>query len=216
MSAVELVIFDCDGVLVDSERISVDVSLQVLNEFGLGVTRAQVIERFVGGTDGLIEATIERETGRRLTEAETSDIRSRYRDAFEQRLEPVCGVAEMLPEIQHPTCVASGSRPEALRLKLEICGLLHYFGGNLFSASQVAAGKPEPDLFLFAAATMGVDPERCVVVEDSVYGVAAARAAGMRALAYGGGLIAAAALAGPATVIFEDMRQLPQLISELA
>ncbi|HEX3804911.1 MAG TPA: HAD-IA family hydrolase [Solirubrobacteraceae bacterium] len=215
MHGVELVIFDCDGILVDSERLSVDISVQVLNDFGLYLTRAQVIERFVGATDGLIEATIERQTGRQLTEAEHAGMRSRYRDAYEQRLKPVRGVTEMLPAIRHPMCVASGSRPDVLRRKLEICGLLPYFDGRLFSASQVAAGKPAPDVFLLAAAAMGASPKRCVAVEDSVYGVAAARAAGMRALAYGGGLIAAEALAGPDTVIFEEMDQLPSLIGEM-
>lgn len=213
---VELVIFDCDGILVDSERLSLDITVQVLNDFGLDLTREQAIERFVGSTDGSIEATIEERIGRELLAPERHEIRARYREAYEQRLEPVPGVPEMLPEISPPMCVASGSRPEILRRKLEICGLFSYFDGHLFSASQVAAGKPAPDLFLFAAAAMGVAPERCIVVEDSVFGVAAARAAGMRTLAYGGGLIAARELAGPGTVTFDDMRRLPRLIDQLA
>lgn len=215
MAPVELVIFDCDGVLVDSERLTVDLDVDVLVQFGLRFTRDEVIDQFVGRSDGLIEATIEASLGRPLSPIERERIDRLHVELFEQQLEPVDGVVEALQAIPYRMCVASGSNPESLLRKLRLCGLLEWFDGRLFSSAQVAEGKPAPDLFLFAAESCGVPPSRCVVVEDSRYGVAAARAAGMRAFAYVGGMVAPASLAGPGTVLFDDMRRLPALIADL-
>ena len=128
-------------------------------------------------------------------------------------LRPVEGIPEVLKQITQPVCVASNSKPGGLRWKLELCGLLDRFDGNVFSASQVQNGKPAPDLFLLAAKTMAVEPASCVVVEDSPSGVRAARAAGMRVLAYLGGMVAPEVLEGPGTVLFDDMLALPELIA---
>ncbi|MGH2843202.1 MAG: HAD family hydrolase [Solirubrobacteraceae bacterium] len=209
----ELVIFDCDGVLVDSERLAVDICVEICAEHGLELTREEIIERFMGRSAGLIEAMIEERLGRVLTDAERRRNGSRFTAVYERDLVGVAGAAQALAAITHSKCVASGSRPAAIRRKLELCGLLEHFDGNLFSAFQVAHGKPAPDLFLFAAAQMGVEPSRCVVVEDSPYGVQAARAAGMPALAYAGGMVRREALASPGATVFDDMRELPALLS---
>ena len=136
------------------------------------------------------------------------------RQRFEAELEPVPGIVEALERISLPACVASSSPPEQLRFKLELTGLYERFAGRIFSASEVANGKPAPDLFLHAAARMGAAPDSCVVVEDSRYGVQAARAAGMDVLGYAGGVTPAEALAGPRTVVFDDMRSLPELLCD--
>lgn len=208
----DLVIFDCDGVLVDSERIAVELDVQICAEFGLALTREELIRRFMGRSGGLVQVMIEDHLGRRLSSAEAHGIGARFTQAFEQELRAVIGVSDALDAITQPVCVASGSNPSALRRKLALCGLLERFDGCLFSATEVANGKPAPDLFLLAARRMGVDPARCVVVEDSPYGVQAARAAGMRAFAYVGGMVTRETLSGPGTVLFDDMLALPELL----
>jgi len=211
--SVELVIFDCDGVLVDSERLAVDIDQQILAEFGLPMSREEVIRRFMGQMEGLRDLAIEEHIGRSLTAAE----RDRMELMFEQRcvadLRAVDGIPHVLEQITQATCVGSNSKPDSLRWKLDLCGLLGRFNGHIFSAAQVQNGKPAPDLFLFAAQTMGVEPAQCLVVEDSPSGVRAARAAGMRVLAYLGGMVAPEVLEGAGTVLFDDMRALPQLIA---
>jgi HAD superfamily hydrolase (TIGR01509 family) len=208
---VELVIFDCDGVLVDSEPIAVRVDLLVLAKFGLELSEAEVIERFVGRSPAVMRQAIEAHIGRPLADGlESYD--HLYRTAFEAELTTIDGIEEALAQITQPICVASSSEPESLRRKLRLTGLTQHFDGHVFSGSEVPNGKPAPDLFLHAAAKMGVEPSRCVVVEDSPYGLQAARAASMDALAYVGGLIAVKSLEGPRTTLFDDMRDLPGLI----
>jgi HAD superfamily hydrolase (TIGR01509 family) len=129
-------------------------------------------------------------------------------------LQPVDGILEALDAISTPSCVASSSTHEHLRFGLGLTGLLERFDGRIFSATDVEHGKPAPDLFLLAAGTLGVAPDRCAVIEDSRYGVEAARAAGMGAFGYAGGLTPADRLAGPATTVFHDMRELPALLRE--
>ncbi len=211
-----LVIFDCDGVLVDSERLTVEIERQILSEFGLEFTTAEVVARFMGRSEGIVEATIEQSIGRVLTPDEREQMAERFAASYERHLVPIAGIAEALNAIRSPICVASSSKPEGLRWKLELCGLLERFDGAIFSAVQVAHGKPAPDLFLLAAATMGFEPSRCVVVEDSPYGLQAARAAGMCAFAHVTGMIPEEVLAGPGTVLFSDMRELPGLIGAAA
>jgi HAD superfamily hydrolase (TIGR01509 family) len=207
------VIFDCDGVLVDSERISVRIDARVLAELGWPLTEAEVIERFVGRSEAYMISEIEAAIGRRLPPDWEDPFRSLYRVAFEAELEPVDGVIAALDAIASPTCVASSSSHERLRHTLGLTGLLERFNGRIFSAEDVRHGKPAPDLFLHAAASLGADPARCAVVEDSRYGVEAARAAGMRAFGYAGGLTGADRLAGRATVVFDDMRDLSALLA---
>jgi len=209
--SIGLVIFDCDGVLVDSEPIAVRVDLLVLAEFGLELSEAEVIERFVGRSADVMLEAIEAHLGHALPDRLES-FEHLYTDAFETELAPVDGVKEALDQITHPACVASSSEPASLRRKLQLTGLHTRFAGRVFSASEVTNGKPAPDLFLHAADKMGLEPSRCVVVEDSRHGVQAARAANMNALAYAGGLTPAHALEGPRTIVFDDMRKLPELL----
>ena len=210
--AYELVIFDCDGVLVDSERLSVRVDAAVLTTLGWPITEEEVIERFVGRSQEYMESQIEAYLGRPLPERWEEETRPLYRAAFEAELEPVDGIVEALDAIELPTCVASSSSHERIRYTLELTGLYERFAGRIFSGTEVANAKPAPDVFLHAAERMGVEPGACAVVEDSRYGVEAACAAGMGVFAYAGGVTPAERLRGAGTVVFEDMRDLPALL----
>jgi HAD superfamily hydrolase (TIGR01509 family) len=212
--APELVIFDCDGVLIDSERLAVRVDVEMLRELGWPLTEAEVIERFVGRSDRDTRAAIEAHLGRRLPEGWDEQMDRLYREAFAAELTPVAGIVGALDAISAPTCVASSGTHDHLRYTLGLTGLYERFAGRIFSAEDVREGKPAPDLFLFAAERMGVSPAACVVVEDSHSGVLAARAAGMEVLAFAGGLTPARLLTGPGTTVFEAMRELPGLLGQ--
>ena len=213
MSPLSLVILDCDGVLVDTERIAVRIDVRVLAELGWPMTEAEVIERFMGRSDAEMTAQIEARLGRSLGASWEEPFRHLYREAFAAELKPVSGIVEALDAITIPTCVASSGTHEKIRFTLGLTGLYDRFAGRIFSVSEVARGKPAPDLFLHAAARMGVAPAACAVVEDSPYGVQAARAAGMHAFGYAGGLVPRRSLEGPRTVVFDDMRTLPALLA---
>ncbi|MBV6700671.1 HAD family phosphatase [Kitasatospora aureofaciens] len=209
---IELVIFDCDGVLVDSEVIAARIQVRLGAELGWPLTEAEVVERFIGRSEASNHAAVAERLG-----AATADLWGKrfvelHAEAVDAELTPVDGLPEALAAITLPTCVASSGSHEKMRHTLGRTGLYDHFAGRIFSATEVGRGKPAPDLFLHAARTMGVDPSACVVVEDSLPGVQAARAAGMRALGYAGGLTPAERLAGPGTVVFDDMRRLPELI----
>ncbi len=212
MQGFDLVIFDCDGVLVDSERIAVRIDAVVLGELGWPLTEAEIAERFVGRSEAYMVEQIELALGRSLAPAWDARYQRLYREAFEAELEPVDGIVAALDAITAPVCVASSSSHERLRHTLGLSGLLDRFDGRIFSAEDVRNGKPAPDLVLHAAATLGADPSCCAVVEDSRYGVEAARAAGMRAFGYAGGVTPAERLRGPATTVFHDMDELPGLL----
>jgi HAD superfamily hydrolase (TIGR01509 family) len=208
-----LVIFDCDGVLVDSERIAVRVEAEFLAELGWPLTEAEIIERFMGHTSEYMDQAIEFQLGSHLPQDWKDQFQRRYREAFAAELVPVDGVLEALDQITVPTCVASSGSHDKLRFTLGHTGLYERFEGRIFSGYEVVNGKPAPDLFLHAAARMGAEPARCAVVEDTPPGVLAARAAGMRAFGYAGGLTPPERLRGEATVVFEDMRELPRLLA---
>jgi HAD superfamily hydrolase (TIGR01509 family) len=213
---IRLLIFDCDGVLVDTERLGVRVEAEICTELGWPLTEAEVVERFLGRTNTFMISEIERELGRSLPNVWEEMFVPRYRAAFEGELLAVDGVVEALDRISITTCVASSGTHEGMRETLGRTGLYERFAGRIFSATEVEHGKPEPDLFLHAADRMGVRPEECAVVEDSIAGVQAARAAGMTVFAYGGGLVPARLLEGPNTFVFADMRELPDLLDRLA
>ncbi|MFZ4893736.1 HAD family hydrolase [Plantibacter sp. Mn2098] len=211
----DLVIFDCDGTLVDTERISVRVNLKLLTEAGSTLTEADIHEHLVGASYETYIKLVEENLGRTLDPTWLDRWGQAFRDACAADLEAVDGVGEAITEILEagsPICVASNSAHPDIKRNLEHTGLHEHFDGSIFSASDVATGKPAPDLFLHAAATFGIDPSRCIVIEDSPVGVAAARAAGMRVYAYAGGVIPEARLVGPNTHVFHDMRELPALI----
>jgi HAD superfamily hydrolase (TIGR01509 family) len=209
----ELVIFDCDGVLVDSERLSVRIEVAILADLGWPLTEREIVERFVGRSDEQMRREIEAYLGRALDDDWEDAYAHLYRDAFEHELTAVPGVVAALDRIDAPTCVASSGTHDKMRFTLGMVGLYDRFEGRIFSATEVEHGKPAPDLFLHAARRMGAPPERCAVIEDSRWGVEAARAAGMTALAYvGGGLTPVGALQGPGTTVFSDMADLPALL----
>ena len=208
----DLVIFDCDGVLVDSEPISIRVDADVLAEVGLHLSEQEIIDRFVGRSPAVMREAIERHRGGPLPEDWLAHSRSRYTEAFARELRPIDGIEDALDAISAATCVASSSEPDELAYKLKLTGLYERFAGRIFSAVEVASGKPAPDLFLHAAAQMGASPGACAVVEDSQYGVQAARAAGMAAFGYTGSVTPAQMLEGPGTTVFGDMRELPRLL----
>jgi HAD superfamily hydrolase (TIGR01509 family) len=205
---IRFVIFDCDGVLVDSEAISNRVLAGLLTEIGLPMTPAQSIEAFMGQSWKRVRAWAE-ERGAPLPEG----FRRRYLDtmfaAFEQELQPVPGIVAALDAISLPDCVASSASVEKMRFTLGHTGLWDRFEGRIFSATEVEHGKPAPDLFLHAAASMGWEPADCAVVEDSPAGVAAALAAGMTVFGYAG-TTPAARLEGAR--VFTDMAELPALL----
>ena len=212
----ELVIFDCDGVLVDSERLSVRIDVAYLDRLGWPMDEAEVIERFVGRSDADIRADIELRLGGPIPAEVEEEFGRLYRETFERELVAVDGITEVLDALAARatrTCVASSGEHVRIRTSLALTGLASYFDERIFSAEDVAHGKPAPDLFLHAAEVMGVGAAACAVIEDSVHGVEAARAAGMRAFAYAGGVTRADRLAGPGTIVFDDMRALPDLLA---
>lgn len=213
---VDLVILDCDGVLVDSEVLAVEIDRAVLAELGWDITAEEVVERFVGKSHASFTAEVAAHLGRPLADDWDAPYLHRYADAFEAHLRPVDGIEDALDRITTRTCVASSGGFPKIHANLARTGLLPRFAGRISSATEVEHGKPAPDLFLLAAARMGVDPARCVVVEDSPYGVQGARAAGMRALGYAGGLTPAHRLRDAGATAFDDMCDLPRLLRELA
>lgn len=207
----DLVIFDCDGVLVDTERLMVELEAVILTEMGWPMDAAGVVERFVGRTHEYMTEELSRHLGRDLGLDWDEPYRDRYDAAFD-RVEPVDGIVDALDEIVLPTCVASSGSHRRIRRTLGHTGLLPRFEGRIYSADDVGRGKPWPDLFLHAADAMGTSPDRCVVIEDSTAGVCAARAAGMSVLAYGSGVTRPELLAGAGGTLFWDMRDLPALV----
>ena len=208
----ELVIFDCDGVLIDSERIAVAIESAELTKLGWTLTEAEVVERFVGRSEQFITDEIGARLGADVAAAWTARFHELYHARCVTELRPVDGIVEALDRIAIPSCVASSTNHATLRHVLTLVGLYERFAGRIFSVSDVARGKPAPDVFLHAAATLRVSPPDCVVVEDSRAGVEAGRAAGMRVLAYAGGFTPAERLEGPSTTVFDDMRALPGLL----
>lgn len=214
ITATELVIFDCDGVLVDSERIAVRVQREVLGDMGWTLDDAEIVDLFIGRGAAAIGAIVDERLGTGSGAHWHEVFHRRHREEVDAGLPLVDGITDALDAIlpQIATCVASGGDHAKMRHTLGNTGLYPLFEGRIFSSTEVALGKPAPDVFLYAASRMGVDPAACVVIEDSMYGVQAARAAGMRAYGYTGGLTAADRLAGPDTVLFDDMRELPGLL----
>ncbi len=182
----ELVIFDLDGVLVDSEPISARVTAAALREAGIEIPAAEICDRFLGVGTAAMLRVIEAEHRCRLPATFPETLRARILQAFEDELEPVAGVQPLLDALAVDRCVASSSHPERIRRSLELAGLLERLNPHLFSATMVSVGKPAPDLFLLAAARMSADPARCLVVEDSEVGIRAAKAAGMTAFGFTG------------------------------
>jgi len=211
-SAVDLVVFDCDGVLVDSERVAVRVDQRVLAHLGWALGTDEIVERFLGGTTAAFREAVEQQLGRSLPETWEAPYEAWYEQAFTDELVVVDGIEEALDGLDVPACVASNGPHAKLNHTLGLTGLQHRFEGRVFSSDDVVHGKPAPDLYLHAAAVMGVDPSRCVVVEDSRPGTTAALAAGMRVLGYAGGLTPGPWLSELGATVFDDMREVPGLV----
>jgi HAD superfamily hydrolase (TIGR01509 family) len=213
----DLIIFDCDGVLVDSEVISCRAHADALTRHGYPITADQVLDRFLGVSDREARLAIEAETGRPLPSDFETLMKRTALDLYASDLRRIPYIAETIVALDLPKCVASSGTPEKIRHGLACAGLYDLLAPRIFSAVQVKRGKPAPDLFLFAAGQMKAAPERCVVVEDSLPGIAAARAAGMTVLGFHGGShcrpgYANTLRAAGAAATFDDMRQLPGLI----
>lgn len=214
----DLVIFDCDGVLVDSERLIVKVEAQICRERGWNLTEDDVIREFVGLSDAAMRARLSELIGEALPPGWDAEYTERYREALARDLEAVPGVAEATDAIERAgiaTCVASSGSHEKMALTLGKTGLVDRFHGRIYSSTdpRVARGKPAPDLFLFAAEEMGAEPSRCAVVEDSPYGLAAALDAGMAAFGFTGSVLPAARLERDGVTLFDAMGELPALIT---
>ncbi|MEO0911593.1 MAG: HAD family hydrolase [Pseudomonadota bacterium] len=184
---IELVIFDCDGVLIDSEGLSAEVLLSELAALGLALDMDYFCAHFMGRSFPTVAEDIRDRFDLVLPETFEASYRARLLRAFEARLQPTNGVVEVIEALAVPACVATSSSPKRASNSLRIARLTEYFPGVVFTASEVARGKPAPDLFLHTAARMGVRPEACLVIEDSLPGIAAGVAAGMRVLRYTGG-----------------------------
>ena len=211
--SVKLVIFDCDGVLIDSEPIANRVLRDLLAASGLKMSLEDVLTTFVGSTkDGCIVTA-----GKMLGRPLPSDFGKRWDKALFTALravKPVAGVPELLAGMTVPFCVASNGNPDRMALALDYAGLMPWVRGKLFTAVEVAHPKPAPDLFLHAAKSMGVDPAHCVVVEDTPTGVRAGVAAGMRVFGYAAAThIPAKALKDEGAITFTSMGELPRLLA---
>jgi HAD superfamily hydrolase (TIGR01509 family) len=182
-----LVIFDCDGVLIDSEVIFGRVLGECLIAANFPTTIAEAMLLGIGKNRLTLTAAVEARFGRLLPDGFFEAMRARVDVAFERELQPMPGVEELLAVLPAPRCVASNSHLERVRHALSLTGLLPFFDPHIFSASQIARGKPAPDLFQFAARRLGAPPRECLVVEDSTTGVEAAIAAGMPVVGFSGG-----------------------------
>ncbi|MER9329365.1 HAD family hydrolase [Mesorhizobium sp. M0152] len=219
--APDLVIFDCDGVLVDSEALSVSALLGMIELAGGSVGEDAAYEHFLGKSMKSVREILARDFGLEISDQHLTAMRVDLMRKFREELKPIPGVKQMLPKLGLPFCVASSGTLERIRYALDVTGLLGLMEPHLFSAAMVPRGKPAPDLFLHAAAAMRAHPRKCLVIEDSPAGVAAARAADMRVFAFTGGTHAgnpalkARLASSEPDFIFADMLQLPDLIAGL-
>lgn len=206
---------------MDSEPLAMRTLVAAIAKQGFEITEKNAYRDFLGRSMETISASVDKTHGSPLAPAAFEAMRHELYALYRQELRANPGLPEVLGKLTSPFCVASSSTPERIRLSLELTGLLPFFGDRIYSATMVQNGKPAPDLFLHAAAAMGVSPERCLVIEDSPAGITAAKAAGMAVFAYLGG-----SHVGPAglralienlrpNAIFDDMQALPDLVSSL-
>ncbi len=210
-----LTIFDCDGVLIDSERILNQVFRECLFGIGLELSLEETIRRFKGRSTKDCLHIVETMLGRPVpSEALNAEYEERSAKRFKEKIGPIPGIIKALEQLPYQRCVASSSSYEHIHLGLELSGLISYFTEGIFSASEVKRGKPAPDLFLYAASQLGAIPEECIVIEDSTAGVEAAIAAGMTVLGFVD-LTPEIELRSAGAITFNNMLELPQLIGNL-
>ncbi len=215
-----MVIFDCNGVLVDSEPSAAAVLSEALGRIGIKLSATGVMRRFHGRRPADVFAAIQSATGKTLPPDFVAFVAAQTLRRLRSELRPIAHAAHALTWIRGPKAVASSSPPERIRTSLEVTGLMRFFDPRCFSASAVRKGKPAPDLLLLAAARCEVEPSACIVVEDSAPGIAAAAAAGMKPIGFVGGSpapgrLAAELLATGARTIVADMRALKSAIADL-
>lgn len=218
--SIALLIFDCDGVLIDSELIACRVIAGCLTEAGFPIDTDGVRRRFVGRSEASMLVELSAEHGKSVPAGFAEARRHALEAAFHDELTAIPGIAAALDALPQRRCVASSSTPERIAFSLRLTGLYDRFAPNLYSAAMVARGKPAPDLFLFAARSLGVAPADCVVVEDSLFGVQAGRAAGMEVVGFVGGSHcdpghAADLTAAGASIVIDHMDDLPAAIARL-
>jgi len=214
-----MVIFDCNGVLVDSEPIAAAVAAEEFSRVGLPMTVDIIARYFTGRRSADMLAAVEAATRRKLPVNFGTELTAATLRRFRSELRATPHIAYALTWLRGPKCVASSSTHDRIHVSLETTGLLRFFEHNIFSASEVPQGKPAPDLLLYAAAKMGVQASDCIVVEDSAPGIAAARAAGMVPIGYVGKLddasMGANLMAAGARTLIADMRQLKSTVVAL-
>jgi HAD superfamily hydrolase (TIGR01509 family) len=215
----ELVIFDCDGVLVDSEMLSAGVLMGLMADIGLPITAEIFRSDFLGRSFASAAARAEQRFQRKLPDDFQMQYRRRLLAKMEVALHPMAGVEEVLAAMTAPFCLATSSSPERLALSLRVTGLTPYFAGRMYTASEVERGKPAPDLCLHAARRMGIDPARALVIEDSEMGVRAAAAANMQVWHFAGGAHVRAGYHLPPEVVADrvvaDMADLRGALADL-
>jgi HAD superfamily hydrolase (TIGR01509 family) len=211
-NAYDLVIFDCDGVLVDSELITARVFSEMLGESGFAVTMQDVFDQFVGKSLDQCLEILSRLFGRRVPPGFAVEYRARSGLALHSEVKPVAGIESVLAAIRVPYCVASNGTHDKMSTTLGATGLLDQFSGKMFSVADVTRGKPFPDLFLHAAARFGVPPSNCAVIEDTPTGVTAGVAAGMTVYGYCALTPAHRLTEAGAHFTFDRMEKLPALL----
>lgn len=218
MTDTKLVVFDCDGVLVDSEALVAEYEAVRLTEAGFPLTFDDIAERFIGLSYRSMMTALHEQFGRPVPDGLSEAIQAEVLALFPEHLQPVSGISGFIDGLELPRCVASSSNLDRVRLSLDVTGLAGFFDpSHVFSAQMVQRGKPAPDLFLHAAEQLGTDPAHCLVIEDSPHGVTAARAAGMEVVGFVGGGHARPALvdrlkAAGAETIVDHADQLAELI----
>ena len=213
MARFDLVIFDCDGVVVDSERVVFEVFDAFIRSLGVYLSEAEMHEHFLGRRLAECMTIVAELSGKPVPPGALDRYCAERDRVLREQVQPVAGIREVLEALTIPYCIASSGDHDKMRLTLGATGLMPFFEGRLFSATEVRSGKPAPDVFLYAAQRMGADAKRTAVVEDSVNGVLAGCAAGMTVLAFAGLTPTAKLLAAGATRVFANMRELPALLA---
>ncbi|ETX09828.1 haloacid dehalogenase [Marinomonas ushuaiensis DSM 15871] len=205
------VIFDCDGVIVDTETISNEIFTSMLHQLGLDIDEQTLLEKFTGFTNEETLKNAEHLLGKPLPENFDAEYRQRFHAIIHEHLEPINGVRELLHKITAPIAMATNARRTEMDMKLEKIGLSDKFATR-FCVEDVENGKPEPDIYLKAAKALKVDPQDCLVIEDSIAGIRAGCAAGMRVLAYSDAFDKALQTTAGATACFKSMQELEGLL----
>jgi HAD superfamily hydrolase (TIGR01509 family) len=207
----KLIIFDCDGVLVDSEPLSNRTIAGQMRELGISMTEEEAIQLFAGGSLKNVTDYVKEITGKEAPSDMEEVYRERSYELFRKELQPVPGIKDILQKLPNIKCVASNGPIEKMNLNLKLADLIHFFDENLFSAYEVGHWKPDPRLFLHAAQTMGFEARDCIVIEDSDHGIYAAKAAGMQVYGFAG-RTPREKLESAGAEVFEEMAQLSSIL----